>query len=181
MNTAAIPHYSTGWSVALGVLLILLGFFAMVLPFFAGIAVSLFFAWLILLGSVAHFVYAWFQRGVGSILWQLLIAFAYLIAAFWIFWHPVSGVIALTFVLAFYIAAEGVLELAIFASVRRLPGTTWFLVDGLISLVIAGLILAGWPSNSVWAIGTLVGISFLMSGIARLVMPVHHRRVLVAI
>jgi uncharacterized membrane protein HdeD (DUF308 family) len=50
-------------------------------------------------------------------------------------------------------------------------------LDGIISLVLAGLISFGWPSSSFWAIGTLVGISFLFSGIARLTMPAYSRSV----
>jgi uncharacterized membrane protein HdeD (DUF308 family) len=179
MNTIATRTSSTGWSIALGIALILFGIFFIIVPIFGGIAVSLFFGWLILLGSMAHFTYAWFQRRVGSVLWQVLIAFVYFIAAFWIFWHPIGGVAALTLILAIYIGAEGILELATFFAMHALPGTRWFLVDGIISLILAGLILIGWPSSSLWAIGTLVGISFLMSGIARLSMPMSQRRLLV--
>ena len=167
---------STGWSVALGILLILFGCLFIAAPLFGGVAASLFFGWLILLGAIAHFTYAWVQRGVGGVVWQTLIGCVYLFASVWIFWHPVGGVVALTLILAAYIAAEGVLELVLFATTRGLPGRTWFLLDGIISLVLAALISAGWPSSSFWAIGTLVGISFLMSGIARITMPVYQRR-----
>ena len=177
MSALVTSTNSTGWSIALGILLILFGVLFIAAPLFGGVAASLFFGWLILLGAIAHFTYAWVQRGVGGALWQTLIACVYLFAAIWIFWHPIGGVIALTLILAAYIAAEGVLELILFATMRALPGKTWFLLDGIVSLVLAGLIGYGWPSSSFWAIGTLVGISFLMSGIARLTMPVYHRRV----
>jgi len=176
MNTLAASTHSTGWSLTLGIILILFGIIFIAAPLFGGVAASLFFGWLILLGALAHFTYAWVQRGVGGVLWQSLIACAYLFAAISIFWHPIGGVVALTLILAAYIAAEGVLELFLFATTRELPGRTWFLLDGIISLVLAGLIWSGWPSSSSWAIGTLVGISFLMSGIARLTMPVYQRR-----
>ena len=177
MNPLTTSTNSTGWSVALGILLILCGILFIAAPLFGGVAASLFFGWLILLGAFAHFTYAWVQRGVGGVIWQTLIAFVYLFAAVWIFWHPVGGVVALTLILAGYIGAEGILELVFFASARALPGRTWLLLDGVISLVLAGLIGFGWPSSSFWAIGTLVGISFLMSGIARLTMPMSHRGV----
>jgi uncharacterized membrane protein HdeD (DUF308 family) len=85
-------------------------------------------------------------------------------------------------VLAFYIAVEGVFELIVFSLLRRLPGAgwflaVWFLIDGLVSLLLAGLIFFHWPSSSLWAIGTLVGISLLLSGIARLTLPMGQRAV----
>jgi uncharacterized membrane protein HdeD (DUF308 family) len=88
---------------------------------------------------------------------------------------PVAGVVALTLVLAIYIAVEGVFELVIFSFLRRLRGAVWFLIDGLVSLLLAGLIFFGWPSSSLWALGTLVGISLLISGIARLTLPLGLR------
>lgn len=174
-----MPTYSTGWSITLGILLILLGIFSICAPLFADIAASLFFGWLILLGSFAHFTYAWVQRGVASTIWQILIGCAYLFTAIYIFWHPVGGVLALTLILSAYIAVEGILELAFFASIRSQPGAAWILFDGIVSLLLAGLIFAGWPSSSFWAIGTLVGISILFSGFARLTMPAYHRRLAV--
>jgi uncharacterized membrane protein HdeD (DUF308 family) len=77
-------------------------------------------------------------------------------------------VVALTLVLVFYIVLEGVFELGVFFMLRRRRGSIWFLVDGLISLLLAGLIFFHWPSSSFWAVGTLVGASLLFSGIARL-------------
>jgi len=179
MNTSVTIHkHPTGWSIFLGIVLILAGLLAIAAPFFAGIAASIFFGWLVLFGGVAHLVYAWSERGAGAILWEVLIGLIYLAAAFYMLTRPVSGVVALTFVLAFFIAFEGVFELVVFSRLRRLPGSFWFLIDGIISLLLAGLIFFHWPSSSSWAVGTLVGISLLMSGIARFTLPVRRRKLL---
>jgi uncharacterized membrane protein HdeD (DUF308 family) len=66
-----------------------------------------------------------------------------------------------------------VFKLMLFAQRRKLPGSVWFLIDGLVSLLLAGLILFHWPSSSFWAVGTLVGVSLLFSGIARLTFPMR--------
>ena len=171
--TALNVHPSRGWSIFVGVLLLLAGLIAIAVPWFAGIAASVFFGWLILFSGVAHFIYAWSERGAGAVLWQILIGIVYVIAALYMLVMPVAGVAALTLVLACYIALEGVLELAAYSLLRRLPGTFWFLIDGIISLLLAGLIFVHWPSSSLWAVGTLVGISLLFSGIARLTLPMR--------
>ena len=171
MSVPATYTRSAGWSIFLGILLVLAGVFAIVVPFFAGVAASVFFGWLVLFGGVAHLIYAWSERGAGAILWQVLIGIVYVIAGLYMLVLPVAGVVALTLVLAFYIAVEGVFELVIFSLLRRLRGAVWFLIDGLVSLLLAGLIFFGWPSSSLWVVGTLVGISLLFSGIARLTLP----------
>ncbi len=81
--------------------------------------------------------------------------------------HPLAGMALITLVLAVYIMFEGIFELVVFSRVRHLPGTVWFLIDGLVSLFLAALIFFHWPSSSMWVIGTLVGISLLFSGLAR--------------
>lgn len=174
MNTVVRHARSErGWSIALGVLLIIAGFLAIAVPFFAGVAASVYFGCLVLIAGVAHLVYAWSQRRAGAILWQVLIGIAYLAAAFYMLALPVAGVVALTLVLAFYIAAEGVFELVVFSLLRRIPGSAWFLVGGVVSLLVASLILFHWPSSSLWAVGTLVGVSMLFSGIARITVPLR--------
>jgi uncharacterized membrane protein HdeD (DUF308 family) len=53
--------------------------------------------------------------------------------------------------------------------VKPLDGWGWFLADAVASVCMGILILAKWPSSSVWAIGTLVGVAVLMGGISRIV------------
>ncbi len=166
MNIAANSP-SSGWSIALGILLIIAGLLSIAVPVFAGVATSVFFGWLVMLAGVAHLVYAWSQRGSAAVIWQILIGIAYLVAGLYMLFHPLAGMALITLVLAVYIMFEGIFELVVFSRVRHLPGTAWFLIDGLVSLFLAALIFFHWPSSSMWVIGTLVGISLLFSGLAR--------------
>jgi uncharacterized membrane protein HdeD (DUF308 family) len=165
------------WSIVLGILLIVGGVLSIAVPAFAGLAASVFFGWLVMLAGAAHLVYAWSERGAGTAIWQVLIGIIYLAAGGYMLYMPAAGVVALTAVLAVYIALEGVMELALFGVVRKLPGSVWFLVDGIVSLLLAGLIFWGWPASSFWVVGTLVGISLVFSGVARLMIPMRVREV----
>jgi uncharacterized membrane protein HdeD (DUF308 family) len=175
-----IRKRSTFWSIFLGVLLLVAGLLAIALPPIAGIAASVFFGWLLLFAGAAHLVYAWSERGAGAVLWQVLIGVVYVLAALYILVFPVAGLVTLTLVFAYYIVVSGIFELVVFARLRRLRGSVWFLVDGLVSLVLAGLIFFHWPLSSLWFIGTLVGISLLFSGIARITLPLSVRAAAVA-
>jgi uncharacterized membrane protein HdeD (DUF308 family) len=117
------------------------------------------------------------RAGPGAVLWQILIGLAYLIAALYMLALPVAGVVTLTLVLAFYILTAGIFELAVFFRLRELPGAIGFLVDGLTPFLLADLILFHWQSSSLWAVATLVGISRLFSGMARITLPLSLRMV----
>src|SRR5437868_4684223 len=95
------------WSIFMGSLLLLAGLMAIALPFFAGVAASIFFGWLLTFAGAAHLVYAWSERGAGAVIWQILIGVVYLVAALYMLLLPVAGVVTLTLVLGTYIMVEG--------------------------------------------------------------------------
>jgi uncharacterized membrane protein HdeD (DUF308 family) len=72
---------------------------------------------------------------------------------------------------------EGVLDIVFYARVRPTNGSSWLLIDGVVTLLLSLLIWAHWPSSSAWAIGTLVGVSMIMSGVSRVMMSATIRRV----
>lgn len=159
------------WSIFVGVVLIAAGILAILSPFFAGIAANYLFGWLILLAGIMHLVYAWSERGAGAVIWQVLIGVVYIIAAVCMFMVPLAGMITLTFVLGVYIGLEGILELAAYFRMKHFRAATWFLVDGIVSLILAAMIFWHFPSSAVWVPGTLLGVSLLFSGWARLSFP----------
>jgi uncharacterized membrane protein HdeD (DUF308 family) len=155
-------------SIVIAVLLILAGLAAIFLPFLAGIAISIAVAWLLLFAGVIHLFFGWHTRSAGAVIWKILVGLAYLFAAFYILDHPGRGLLTLTLVLAFYLFFEGIFEAVIYRQLRRFPGSGWFLFDAIVTIVLGIMIFMSWPVSSVWAVGTLIGISILFSGISRL-------------
>ncbi len=176
-SLGAIAKESVGWSIGLSVLMILGGILAIVIPPAAGVAVLVVVAWLLMLGGAAHLVFAWYTRTAGGVIWELLLGLLYIFVGVYALLHPAAGLASLTFVLAVYLFVEGVLELILSFRLRPLPGSSWLLFDGIITLILAILIWRSWPSSSEWVIGTLVGISMLFSGAARLSLSLAARRV----
>jgi len=86
------------------------------------------------------------------------------------------GVVSLTLVLASLFLVEGILDVVLFSRVRSFQGSGWLLLDGIITLLLGGMIYAHWPSSSAWAIGTLVGVSMIMSGVTRLMVSLAIRK-----
>jgi len=68
------------------------------------------------------------------------------------------------------------LNIVLFFKVRSLQGSSWVLIDGIITLLLGLMIYAQWPSSSVWAIGTLVGVSMIISGLSRVMLSLAVRK-----
>jgi len=177
-SVRTIAKESVGWSIGLSVLMLLAGILAIVVPPVAGIAVLVVVAWLLILSGAAHLVFAWHTRTAGGTIWELLLGILYILVGAYALLHPVAGLASLTLFLTVYLFAEAVLELVLSFRLRPLPGSNWLLFDGIVTLVLAILIWRSWPSSTEWVIGTLVGISMLFSGTARLSLSLAARRVL---
>jgi uncharacterized membrane protein HdeD (DUF308 family) len=81
---------------------------------------------------------------------------------------PATGIITLTIFLAAFFIVQGILECGMAFRMRPQSGWGWMLFSGIIALLLGILIFAGLPGTALWAIGLLVGINLLSSGIAYL-------------
>jgi len=172
-----IAKETIGWAIGVSALMIIAGILAIAVPPAAGLAVNIVVAWLLVFSGAGHLMFAWHTRSAGGFLWELLLAILYIGVGAYLLIHPAAGLQTLTLALAIYLFAEGVLELILSRLLRILPGSTWLLLDGIITLILAILIWRSWPSNTEWVIGTLVGISMLFSGITRLFLCLAARQV----
>lgn len=170
-----VRHASTV-SVVWGLLLIAFGAAAIASPFLAAVALNVAVAWLIVLAGIVHVVLAFRAHGAGSMIWKLLVGIAYVCFGGYLILHPVLGVASLTLLLASLFLIEGVLDIVLFVKVRPIQGSSWVLFDAIVSLLLGGMIYMQWPSSSGWAIGTLVGISLIFSGVARVMMSLAVRK-----
>jgi uncharacterized membrane protein HdeD (DUF308 family) len=173
--TEFLRHAST-WSILWGVSLIILGMVAVASPFVAAVAVNVLIAWLIVLAGVIHVVLAFQAHRAGSVIWKLLVGLAYLFMGGYLIARPVLGVASLTLVLASLFLIEGILNIVLFFKMRSMRGSGWVLIDGVITLLLGLMIYMQWPSSSAWAIGTLVGVSLILSGITRVSLSLAVRK-----
>jgi len=171
-----VRHAST-LSILWGVLLIVFGILAVGSPFLAAVAVNVVIAWLIILAGVVHVILAFHAHRAGRLIWKLLVGLAYLFFGAYLIMHPVLGVATLTLVLASLFLIEGILDIVLFFQMRSLRGSGWVLVEGIITLLLGLMIYLQWPSSAVWAIGVLVGMSMIISGVTRVMLSLAVRKV----
>jgi uncharacterized membrane protein HdeD (DUF308 family) len=183
MSSAATPipelvNKSISWSIFLSVLLILAGVCALLVPFMSGLGITLFIGWAMLLSGIFHLIFAFKTHTTGGLIWEIIIGAIYLITGVYLILHPVEALFALTLILACYLFFEAIVEFIQYFQLRPRHGAGWILLDGIVTLILAVMIWRSWPASSVWVIGTLVGISMLLSGFSRLMLSLAARRAL---
>jgi uncharacterized membrane protein HdeD (DUF308 family) len=171
-----VGRHGSTLSILWGVLLVIFGFIAIATPFLAAVAVSVVVSWLIVFAGIVHVVLAFHAHGAGSVIWKLLVGIAYLAFGGYMLIHPLLSVTSLTLALAVLFLIEGVLNIVLYFKMRPLHGSAWVLVDGLITLLLGGLIYMQWPFSATWAIGILVGVSMMISGFSRIALSWTVRR-----
>jgi uncharacterized membrane protein HdeD (DUF308 family) len=176
-NLTDLVRRTSTLSLVWGASLIILGVLAVGAPMIAAVAVNAVISWLIVLAGVVHLAVAFHRREAGSVIWRALVGLAYIFFGVYLIAHPTIGVASLTLVLASLFLVEGIFDIALFFQARAVHGSRWILIDGIITLLLGLLIYLQWPSSSAWAIGTLVGVSMIVSGVTRLMLSLAVRNV----
>jgi uncharacterized membrane protein HdeD (DUF308 family) len=157
------------WKVLLaqGIVMVVLGLFAVAEPNVATLAVGIFVGWLFFVGGIFRALSVWHSRQAPGFVWSMLTAVLSVVLGLILILQPLAGVLTLTMVLIAFFIVEGVASIvAAFQHRDHLRSWGWVLFSGVIDLLLAGLIWAGWPSSADWAIGLLVGINMLFLGLS---------------
>lgn len=144
-----------GWVVLIA------GMFALLSPLIAGTFVTIIVGATMLVAGVTRIIDA-FQ---GGGFWTGLFGAIYCIGGFMIVVDPLPGLLALTMVLTIYFMAVGISEIIAAFQMRPTKGWGFVLFSGVISALLAFMIWNQWPLSGTWAVGTLVGIQLMFSGI----------------
>lgn len=160
-----VLRHHRGWLLALGLVQIVLGSTAICVPIIGTVASALFVGWLFLVAGVAQVVHAFQGRGAKGFLLHLLSGLLYLAAGTMILLYPMGGALTLTVFLAAFLLVEGGVRMWLGIQLRPAEGWGWVLVSGILGVFVGAMIWSQLPSSAVWALGTLVGINFLFSGV----------------
>ncbi|HEY2186083.1 MAG TPA: HdeD family acid-resistance protein, partial [Xanthobacteraceae bacterium] len=160
-----------------GIILVILGILAIIIPPLATIGVTIFLGWLFLISGVAGLITTFGARQAPGFWWSLLSAILAIAAGVVLLLWPVSGAVSLTLLLIVFFLIEGVLSIMYALEHKReLTGQWgWMLVSGIIDLILAAIIFAGLPGTAAWALGLLVGINMLFGGSSMIAIALHAR------
>ena len=162
-----------------GIILVLLGAAAIVIPPIATLAIELIVGWLFLISGIVGLVMTFVMRQAPGFWWSLFSAILAIAAGVVLLGWPASGVVSLTLLLIVFFIMEGVATIMYALDHKRELSGRWgfVLASGIVDLALAAIIFAGLPGTAAWAIGLLVGINMLFGGAALIGLALHARRV----
>ncbi len=163
--------------LAEGIILCLLGLAAIIVPPLAGLAATIFLGWLFVLAGFAGLVFTFRAQQAPGFGWSLLSAVVAVAAGGVLLWNPLQGLVTLTYVLIVFFIIDGIFMIMLAISHRRdLTGKwEWVMWNGVIDLILAGLVISGLPGTLAWALGLLVGIDMVFGGASLIAMALHAR------
>ena len=164
MNIPADVSKQWRWVLALGVLLLLSGLAAISAPQFASYVLATLIGWLFLFAGVSQLMSAAYLRRAQAVSPIVISGLLTLAAGIVLLVYPGLTVAMLTLLIGAFFLAEAIFKSVGAFDLKPSPVWRWVLADGIITGVLAILILGGWPSRSDAVIGLLVGISLVFSG-----------------
>jgi uncharacterized membrane protein HdeD (DUF308 family) len=179
LQRAAAATFREHWVLFLveGVVLLVLGATAVVLPAIATLAVTILIGWLFLVSGIIGLVTTFWMRNAPGFWWALLSAVLGIVVGLMLLASPLTGAFSLTLVLVAFFLIEGVASIMFALDHRKETSGQWgwMLASGIIDLALAIMIFAGLPSTAAWAVGLLVGINMIFGGSALIAMALHAR------
>jgi uncharacterized membrane protein HdeD (DUF308 family) len=157
---------SRSWKalMVVGIVAILIGCLAILVPAVAAVGTAIFIGWVLLIVGALLVAAAFSAHSVGTLLWRLLWAVLTVIVGLWLIVEPHNGTLTLTLVLGIYFLLMGITRTTIAFTARGQPNAGWLGLSGVCGLLIGILVLAKFPSSADWAIGLLVGIDLIFAG-----------------
>jgi len=170
---------ATHWKLFLveGIILLLLGAAALLVPQIATLTVDFFIGWVLLFSGIVGLYTTLSMRSMPGFGWSLLSAIIGIAAGLMLLFSPLTGVVSLTLVLIAFFLAEGFSTIMFALDHRRLLPKSWgvMLFSGIVDIVLAGIIFFGLPGSAGWAIGILVGVNMIFGGVAMIALALQAR------
>jgi len=154
----------SGHFLAFGVLMIVLGLFAMMFPFVSSVAVNLFIGAMLIVGGVFQFGHALMTKGWSGFVLELVMSALYIGVGLYLVAFPLKGIFTLTVIVASLLVVQGIIKSVIAIRARASQGWGWVLFSGLVSVFLGLYIWSQLPVAALWTLGLFVGIDLSLLG-----------------
>jgi uncharacterized membrane protein HdeD (DUF308 family) len=167
-ENAAAPRGASSLGMLWGILTILFGLFAIGSPLYSGLAVAMMLGIALVAAGASMTIFAFQAPSLGRGVLKLLFGALTILVGIAVLSQPGIALVKLTMLLGAYFIADGIMTLIIAWNVKPQQGWGWMTFNGAVTLVLAYLILSGWPETALWVVGMLVGIRLLFAGVTML-------------
>ena len=146
------------------VLLVIAAIAAILLPFASATLLTIGIGGIAFAAGIGQFLRLGDESNSQGKLFRVLSGLLYIGGAIFIVIDPIDSEVSLTLFAGILLLVEGVMELASGASASG-PAGGLSLVDGILTSLIGVLLVLEWPSDSLWALGTLFGVALFTSAL----------------
>lgn len=149
-----------------GILLALLGIFAVALPGIATLSAELFIGWLLIFSGAIQLYHGFQDRKARGFISAVIIGLLAVVFGILLILFPMAGILSLTILLTIFFVAEGIAKIIFSLQLRPARQWGWMLFNGIVALILAFIIWSGWPGTAFWVLGLLVGINLIFFGLS---------------
>ncbi|MCK9907741.1 HdeD family acid-resistance protein [Microbacteriaceae bacterium K1510] len=174
-QAATLMRSKWTWFLALGLVVILCGALAIVLPAVSNIIASTVLGVALAIAGIVKIVQALQVKQWSGFVWQELTGAVELVGGILIYFNPVKGALAIALLVALVLFIQGIGQCGVAFKVRPEAGWRWLLASGLVSLVASAAVTLKLPYVRFYAPGTIAGIALLIAGCAYVVIALAVR------
>jgi uncharacterized membrane protein HdeD (DUF308 family) len=153
-----------GWFIVIGVILLCLGFFALIYQFFATVFSVYYIAFLLIFAGITQVVHSFQIKGLDQTALWAIMGILYIVTGVVAIYNPILASSALTLMMAILLLVGGTVQIMGALHNRHIPQWGWLLCSGIITFILGLLIVVEWPSNSVWVLGLFLGLDLIFQG-----------------
>jgi uncharacterized membrane protein HdeD (DUF308 family) len=166
MDPAVREGLARSWKalMAVGIVAILIGCVAILVPAVASVGTAIFIGWILLIAGAFLVAGAFTAHSIGTVVLRLVWAVLTVLVGVYLIAEPHNGTLTLTLVLGIYFLFMGVTRVTLAFVTRGQQNAGLLGLSGFAGLLVGILILAKFPSSADWAIGLLVGIDLIFAG-----------------
>ena len=165
-----------GWFVALGILMIVAGFIALMSVFLATIVSVLIVGWMMILSGIMEIIHGFQMKRWGRFFLWILIGALYVVGGAFAILNPLLASAALTLLLGMLLIFAGVFRIVLAMQMRSGSYWGWVLASGVITLLLGAIIVLHWPVSSLYALGIFLGVDLVIAGASWLSAGLAFRR-----
>jgi uncharacterized membrane protein HdeD (DUF308 family) len=164
--TGFVQEVKKNWGLVffMGIMFVIAGILAIGYPHVWTTGIILMIGWILAITGLIRLFDALFTMKQGGFAWKIIGSILYILAGIIILKFPLTGSLTITFIIGTFLIIEGISKSAFAADMKPLPGWTWAMFDGVVSIVFGAVILIFLPATALWLIGLMLGIKLLLAG-----------------
>lgn len=148
------------------------GIVVLIVPATVSIAIESLLGWLFFVGGCIQLVAALTAHANKLFWFKLPWALLFVLVGLWLILRPVEGIQALAIIVGLLFLVEAIMKFVFSWRWRSVSKIGLALLSGVLSFVIAMILLTGWPQQSAILLGILVGVNLLVNGFVALLLGI---------